>query len=116
MNHVTYRETRFPNGLYVVTTKRNTIDDGIYDSLRFIVIYYLIQTDNVSRKEEKKITIRILNETERRKICKKETKRLVKRIKKIVFKFIKVNRIESRDIKITISIKKVKTVFLKDTE
>ena len=110
----TYRETRPPNGSYTVTTKQNTIDDRIYDSLKFIVTYYLIQTDNVFKKEKKEITIRISNETKRCKIYKEETKKLVKKIKKIVFKLIRVNKIKNRDIKITILIKKVKIIFLKD--
>ena len=45
---------------------------------------------------------------------KKKVKKLIKRIKKIVVKFIEMNRMKSKDIKITISIKKVKTIFLKD--
>ena len=110
----TCREVRLPNELYAVTAKWNIIDDEIHGSRRLTVTHYLIQTDNVLRKGEKEITIRILNETERRKICKKETKKLVKRIKKIVFKLIKMNRIKSKDIKITVLIKKTKTIFLKD--
>ena len=46
----------------------------------------------------------------------RETKRLVKKIKKVVFKLIKINKIRSRDIKIIVLIKKAKTVLLKDTE
>ena len=112
----TCRETRLPNGSYVVVTKRNTIDDGIHDFLRPIVTHYLIQTDNVFRKRKKEITIRILDETKRRKIYKKKIKKLVKRIKKIVSKFIEMNRIRNENIKIIVLIKKVKTIFLKDTE
>ena len=47
---------------------------------------------------------------------KKKTKKLIKRIKKIVSRLIKMNRIRSKDIKITILIKKIKTVLLKDIE
>ena len=97
-------------------TKRNIIDNEIHDSLRFIVTHYLIQTDNVSRKEKKKIIIRILDETKKYKIYKKETKKLIKRIKKTVSKLIEINKMKSKNIKITVSIKKVKTVLLKDTE
>ena len=112
----TCRKARPPNGSYTVTAKRNTIDDGIHDSLRPTVTHHLTQTDNVPRKEKKEITIRISDETERRKICKRETKRLVKRIKKIVSELIKMNRMKSEDIKIIVSIKKIKTVLLKDIE
>ena len=112
----TCRKVRFPNESYVTTTKRNIIDDEIHDFQRLTVTHYLIQTNNVLRKEKKKITIRILDETKRRKIYERKTKRLVKRIKKTVSKLIKVNRMKSKNIKITILIKKTKTVFLKDTE
>ena len=110
----TCRETRSPNESYTVTTKRNTIDDGIHDSLKLIIIHYLIQINNVLRKRKKEITIRILDKTKRYKICKREIKKLVKRIKKIVSKLIKINRIRSKDIKITNLIKKIKVVLLKD--
>ena len=112
----TCREVRPLNGSYAAAAKRNTIDDGIHDSLRPTVTHHLIQTDNVPRKEEKEITIKISDETERYKICKKEVKRLVKRIKKIIPELIEMNRIESENIKIIVLIKKVKTVFLKDTK
>ena len=112
----TYRKARSPNGLYAAAAKRNTIDDEIHGSLRPTVTYHLIQTDNALRKEEKEITIRISDETERRKVCKRKVKRLMKRIKKVVSKLIKMNRIKSKDIKITVSIKKVKAVLLKDIE
>ena len=112
----TYQKTRFPNGSYVTVTKRNTIDNEIHDSLRFIVTHHLTQTDNVSRKEKKKIIIRILNETKRCKIYKKKVKKLIKRIKKIVSRLIEMNRIKSKNIKITVLIKKVKTILLKDIE
>ena len=112
----TCREVRFSNGSYVVTTKRNIIDDGIHDSRRLIVTHHLIQINNVLKKGKKKITIRILDETKRHKICKKKTKKLIKRIKKIVSELIKVNKIKSKDIKITVSIKEVKVILLKDTE
>ena len=112
----TCREVRSLNGSYVITTKRNTIDDETHDFLRPIVIHYLIQTDNVLRKKEKKITIKILDKTKRRKICKRKVKKLIKKIKKIISELIKINRIRSKNIKITVLIKKVKTIFLKDTE
>ena len=43
-----------------------------------------------------------------------ETKKLVKMIKNVVFEFIRVNRLINRDIKITITNKKTKIVFLKN--
>ena len=113
----TCREVRLSNGSngsYVTATKRNIIDDEIHGSRRPTVTYYLTQTDNVPRKEEKEITIRILNETERYKICKKKIKKLIKRIKKTISELIKMNRTKNKDIKIIVSIKKVKVVLLKD--
>ena len=112
----TCREARPPNGSYVTATKRNIIDDEIHDFRRLIVTHHLVQTDNVSRKEEKKITIKILDETERYKVCKKEVKKLMKKIKKVVSELIRVNRIKSKDIKITVLIKKIKVVLLKNIE
>ena len=47
---------------------------------------------------------------------KKKVKKLIKRIKKIVSKLIEMNRMKSKNIKITVLIKKVKTVLLKDTK
>ena len=84
----TCREAHSSNKSYVAAAKRNTIDDGIHDSLRLIVIHYLTQTGNALKKEEKEITIRISDETERCKMCKREVKKLVKRIKKVVSKLI----------------------------
>ena len=112
----TCRKARPPNGSYVVTTKRNIIDDETHDSQRLTVTHHLIQTDNVPRKEEKEITIRILDETEKCKIYERKIKKLVKRIKKVVFKLIEMNKMKSKDIKITVLTKKIKTILLKDIE
>ena len=45
---------------------------------------------------------------------KKKVKKLVERIKKVVFRLIRVNRIRSKDIKIIVLTKKAKAAFLKD--
>ena len=100
----TYREVRPSNESYAVVMKRNIINDETYDSLRLIIIYYLTQIDNVLRKEEKKIIIRILDKMKRRKIYKKKTKELIERIKKIISKLIRINKIKSKNIKIIILI------------
>ena len=45
---------------------------------------------------------------------KEKTKRLIKKIKKVISRLIKINRIKNKNIKIIVSTKKVKVILLKD--
>ena len=99
-----------------MTVKRNGGDDGLQTTPRSIGPLRSEDLKSDQRKGEKKITIRVSDETERHMLYEDEVKKLVKRVKSVVPELIKVNRLTNEDIKITITNRKTKAALLKNTE
>ena len=99
-----------------MTVKRNGGDDGPQTTPRSIGPLRPEDLKSDQRKGEKKITIRVSDETERRMLYEDEVKKLVERVKSVVPEFIEVNRLTNEDIKVTVTNKETKIALLKNTE